>query len=327
MGKPANLSFRVVEGWEKLPEGYVHKDVVGVAVDKRDRVYVLGRYDSRVLVYEPDGTFVMSFGEGLFTGRTHGLTIGPDDSVYCVDDRDHTVRKFSPDGRLLMTIGQVGVASDTGYTGTIDSIKRGGPPFNRPTHLAVASNGELYVTDGYGNARVHRFSAEGKHIQSWGEPGTGPGQFHLPHSIQIAPDGRLLVCDRENDRIQFFSPTGEYLGQWTHLQRPTDVCIGPDGLVYVTELAWHVGQHSFVHGDITEFKHGRVAVLDLETGEVLHRFGGPDITAPGNFCAPHCIAVDSQGDLYVGEVTWTDFVSKGKVPEGTHMFQKFARVK
>lgn len=325
MGKPGKLSFKLVEGWEQLPAGFVHKDVVGVAVDASDRVYVLARYDPRVLVYEPDGRFVMSFGEGMFTGRTHGLTIGPDGSVYCVDDRDHTVRKFSPDGNLLMTIGTVGVASDTGYTGTIASIQRGGPPFNRPTHLAVAPNGDLYITDGYGNARVHRFSAEGKLIQSWGEPGIGPGQFHLPHSVKIAPDGRVVVCDRENDRIQFFSPEGEYLSEWSHLQRPTDIYFGPDGLAYVSELAWHVGQHSFVHGEITEFKHGRVAVLDPATGEVLHRWGGPDITTPGNFCAPHCLAVDSRGDVYVGEVTWTDFVSKGKVPEGTHMFQKFAR--
>ena len=324
MSASEKLSYQVVESWEQLPAGYKHQDVVGVAVDSRDRVYVLTRYDPRVIVYERDGAFVTSFGEGMFTGRTHGLTVAPDDSVYCCDDRDHTVRKFSPDGKLLMTIGTVGVASDTGYTGTIASITHGGPPFNRPTNLAIAPNGDLYVTDGYGNARVHRFTADGQHIQSWGEPGTGPGQFHLPHGLKVMADGRVMVADRENDRIQFFSPTGEYLSEWTHVQRPTDIFITKEGLIYVSELAWRPGQASFRHGPVTELKHGRVVVFDAK-GNVVTRWGGPDILAPGNFCAPHCICVDSHGDVYVGEVTWTDFVSKGLVPEGTHMFQKFAR--
>ena len=122
--------------------------------------------------------------EGLFTNRTHGLTVGAD-AVYCADDGDHTVRKFSSDGTLLLTIGTAGVASDSGYDGkSTASIQRGAPPFNRPTNVAVAPSGDLYVSDGYGNARVHRFSADGKLIQSWGEPGLAPGQFNLPHGIR-----------------------------------------------------------------------------------------------------------------------------------------------
>jgi DNA-binding beta-propeller fold protein YncE len=223
--------FKVIEGWEKLPEGYTHRDVVGMAVGSRDRVYVLTRGDARVIVYERDGTFVASFGEGLFTERTHGITIGPDDSVYTVDDGDHTVRKFSPTGELLMTIGTPGVYSDTGYQpgDWVDKIQRGGPPFNRPTNIALAPNGDLYVADGYGNARVHRFTADGQLVQSWGEPGIGPGQFNLPHGIAVAADGHVFVTDRENDRIQIFSSDGKFLAQWTHVQRPTDVFIDRDG--------------------------------------------------------------------------------------------------
>lgn len=165
--------YTVVEGWEQLPEGYIHRDVPDVAVDSRDRVYLITRNDPRVIVYERDGTFVRSWGERILTERAHGITIDSDDFVYCVDDADQTVRKFTPDGKLLMTIGTSGLASDTGYDGSkqslyerLSSIKRGGPPFNRPTAVAIAPSGEIYVSDGYGNARVHRFSPEGKLIQS-----------------------------------------------------------------------------------------------------------------------------------------------------------------
>jgi hypothetical protein len=317
--------FEVLEGWEKLPENYVHKDVDGVATDSRDRVYLLTRGDARVIVYERDGTFVTSWGEDVFTPRTHGICIGPDDSVWTVDDGDHTVRKFTPEGKPLMVIGTPGVASDTGYDGkTVQSIKRGAPPFNRPTDAAVAPNGDLYVVDGYGNARVHHFTAGGKLIRSWGEPGTGPGQFHLPHAVFVARDGRVLVADRENDRIQFFSQEGDYLDQWTHVQRPTDIYIDREGLVYVSELWWRVGQSSFVHGSIKHDLPGRVSVLDLK-GNVLLRWCSADRCAAGNFIAPHTLCVDSRGDLYVGEVTYTFGVKNGLVPADAHTFQKFMR--
>ena len=317
--------FEVLEGWEKLPEHYVHKDVDGVATDSRDRVYLLTRGDARVIVYERDGTFVTSWGEDIFTPRTHGICIGPDDSVWTVDDGDHTVRKFTPEGKQLMVIGTPGVASDTGYDGkTVQSIKRGAPPFNRPTDAAVAPNGDLYVVDGYGNARVHHFTPNGKLIRSWGEPGTGPGKFHLPHAVFVAHDGRVLVADRENDRIQFFSPEGDYLDQWTHVQRPTDIYIDRDGLVYVSELWWRVGQSSFVHGSIKHDLPGRVSVLDLK-GNVLLRWCSADRCAAGNFIAPHTLCVDSRGDLYVGEVTYTFGVKNGLVPADAHTFQKFMR--
>ena len=317
--------FQVVEGWEKLPPGYVHADVDGVAVDSKDRVYLLTRKDARVVIYERDGSFVGSWGEGIFTPRTHGIFIGPDDSVYTADDGDHTVRKFTKDGKQLMMIGKPGVSSDTGYDMKegIKSIKRGGPPFNRPTKPLVAPNGDIYVVDGYGNARVHRFTADGKFVQSWGEPGTGPGQFNLPHSLAITPDNKVMVCDRENDRIQFFTMDGKYLDQWTHVQRPTDVCIR-NGLVYVSELWWRAGQASFVHGPIKYDLPGRVSVFDL-AGNVLLSWTSADRAAPGNFVAPHCLTVDSHGDLYVGEVTWTFGISRGGVPEDAHTFQKFAR--
>ncbi len=225
---------------------------------------------------------------------------------------------------MLQTIGRPGVAADTGYDGrSLESI-RGGPPFNRPTNLAVAPGGDLYLTDGYGNCKVHRFSAAGELLQSWGAPGSGPSQFHLPHGVAVAADGRVLVADRENDRLQFFSPDGAFLEQWTDVQRPTNFALDGAGRVYVAELWWRVGQRSPVHGEITTDRPGRVSIFDPE-GRVLARWGGPDRCAPGNFVAPHDLCVDSRGDLYVAEVTHTFAGRAGLAPPDCHTFQKFTR--
>ncbi|HEY8597930.1 MAG TPA: peptidyl-alpha-hydroxyglycine alpha-amidating lyase family protein [Thermomicrobiales bacterium] len=320
------LRYEVIADWEQLPDGYTHLDVVGIAVDSRDRLFLLGRQQPRVLIYERDGTFVGSWGEGLFTERTHGLTIAPDDSVFIVDEGAEVVYKFTPTGELLLTLGNKGVASDTGYDGqSLASIVRGGPPFNRPTNVAVAPNGELYVSDGYGNARVHRFSAAGELLGSWGEPGNGPGQFNLSHGVAVAPDGRVFVADRENDRIQIFAPDGAYLTEWRQVQRPTNVAFGSDGRVYVSELWRRAGETSMLHGLIPDDHPGRASVLDLD-GNILARWGGPGRCAPGSFVAPHDICVDSHGDVYVGEVAWTFGVKPGHVPAGCHALQKFRRI-
>jgi len=321
------IRYEVVEEWEKLPAGYRHLDVDGVAVDARDRVYLLTRSDARVIVYEPDGTFVRSWGEDIFTPRTHGIAVGPDGLVYTTDDGDHTVRKFTPAGEELMVIGTPGKPSDTGYDQQkgAGSIRRSGPPFNRPTGVAIAADGDIFVSDGYGNARIHRFTAEGKLRYSWGEPGTGPGQFNLPHGVCLDAAGRVLIADRENDRIQLFTQEGEYLDQWTHIQRPTDICVDRDGLIYVASLWWQVGQTSCVNGPIRHDLPGHISVLDAD-GNLLLRWISADRCAAGNFLAPHTICVDSRGDLYVGEVTHTFGVSRGLAPADCHTFQKFVRI-
>ena len=325
------LRYRVVDGWEQLPATFTHLDCVGVDVDSRDNVYLFTRNQPRVIVYRRDGTFLRSWGEGFFTDRTHGITIGPDDSVYCVDEGVHCLYKMTPAGELLQTIGtegigKKGVAGQTGYDGTLESI-RGGPHFNRPTNLAIAPNGDLYVSDGYGNCKVHRFSAAGEHIQSWGNPGTGPGQFNLPHGVAVTADGRVIVADRENDRLQFFSPTGEFLTQWTDVQRPTNVDVDREGRIYVSELWWRVGQRSQVQGEITRDQFGRVSVFSPD-GTLLARWGheGGAPTDAGRLIAPHDVCVDSHGDVYVAEVTNTFAVKPGAVPANSHTFQKFARV-
>jgi DNA-binding beta-propeller fold protein YncE len=234
------------------------------------------------------------------------------------------VRRFTPGGKLLLTLGTMDTPSDTGYDGkdTRTALRPAGP-FNRPTNLAVGPRGDLYVSDGYGNCRVHRFSPAGALLRSWGTAGQGPGQFFLPHGIAAAADGRVFVCDRENDRIQIFDPDGEYLAEWTDTQRPTHLVFDAAGRAYVSELWWHRGQVSGRHGAIDAPRPGRISVFDRD-GRLLARWGGPDACAPGSFAAPHGLAVDSRGDVYVSEVTWTFAVSRGLVPEGCHTFQKFA---
>jgi len=319
-------SFEVVAGWEQLPTGYQHPDVADVAVDSGGRVYLFCRSEHPVLVYERDGRFVRSWGEGVFTMRAHGITMAPDDTIWFTDDGDQTVRRFTRDGRLLQTVGTSGLASATGYDGkSVTSISRGGLPFNRPTNLAVAPNGDLYVSDGYGNARVHHFSSGGELRRSWGEPGTGPGQFMIPHGIAVHEDGRVFVCDRENDRIQIFSPDGEFLAEWTDVVRPMQVVVAPSDRVFVVEVGWRAGLFPWQTAPGPNPPGARLSVFDRE-GQLLARWGEGDPCATGNFFAPHDVCLDTHGDLYVGEVVMSAGGNRGAVPPDCHALQKFVRM-
>ena len=322
---PAAPKLEPVENWERLPAGYSHRDVAGVAVDRNDRVYLATRVRSCIFVYERHGTFVSTWGEGLFSDRLHGLSFHPDGTLFVVDDGGHSVRHFTVDGRELAPIGPVGKPSDTGYDGSnLATIERSAGPYNRPTNIAVAPNGDLYVTDGYGNARVHHFSPDGKLIRSWGEPGTGPSQFAIPHGICVLPDKRVLVADRENDRIQVFDPTGAFLAEWSDVQRPTQLVLGPDGLLYVAELWWVKGLRTPKGQEIPDHRFGRISVLDHD-GNPVARLGGAPPGAPGSFTAPHGVAVDSAGDVYVADVAYTIGVRPGLVSAAVPTLHKLQR--
>jgi sugar lactone lactonase YvrE len=191
----------------------------------------------------------------------------------------------------------------------------------------------MFVADGYGNARVHHFDARGKLLNSWGEVGTGPGQFHLPHGIALDNEEHVIVCDRENDRLQFFDRSGRFLYMWTDVLRPTDCIVDADGLVYVSELWRPVepGQGSFTHGYAAHDLPGRVSVFGSD-GVVVARWGADsdNRAAPGNFIAPHGLAVDSKGSLYVAEVSGSFGGMVGRTPLEDclkHQVQKFRRVR
>ena len=301
--------YRLVDGWAKLPEGESFIDVGGISIDSQDRLYIFNRSKHPMMVFDSEGNFLTSWGAEHFT-RAHGSCIGPDGAIYCTDDKNHTVTKFDADGHVLMVLGTKDTPSDTGYRDVrelferISSITKGGPPFNRPTGVALSSTGAIYVADGYANARVHKFSPDGKLLFSWGEPGPGPGQFRLPHSIFIDQRDRIWVPDRENHRIQIFDDKGNFLTQWTDLIRPTDVFIDTDETVYVSELC------------------KRVSIFTID-GRLLARWGNESHEASDPlFLSPHAVAVDSKGDLYIGEVSMTN----SKVDRGPRTIQKFVRI-
>lgn len=311
--------------WAKLPIGWSWTEVVAVATDAEDHVYVFNRGEHAVMVFNPDGTFLHSWGEGLFA-RPHGIFIGPDDAVYCTDDLDHTVRKFTPDGRLLLTLGTSGKPSNTGAT-SVDyrTILRFGPPFHFPTNLALSPEREMYVCDGYGNARVHKFSSDGRLIFSFGEPGNGPGQFQVPHGIAVDRQGTVYVADRENSRIQLFTPDGRFLSEWTDVARPCQIFIDEAGNVFVAELGFRAGMWPGTTAPTADAPGGRVSIFDRH-GELQARWGGgQNPCAPGDFFAPHGICVDSHGDIYVAEVTLSAGGNRGLVPRTCHTLQKFTR--
>jgi DNA-binding beta-propeller fold protein YncE len=319
--------FEAVVGWETLPEGWSFVEVAGVAVDSRDQVFVFNRGEHPIVVFDREGRFLDAWGEGRFA-RPHGITIGPDDTVYCTDDLDHTVKVFASDGTHRGTLGVSGRPSDTGAT-SIDfrTIRHAGPPFHYPTNLAVGPSGLLYVSDGYGNARVHVFDPDGSHRFSWGEPGGGPGQFRVPHGIAVAPDGTVIVADRENSRLQFFRPEGRFVREWTDVARPCQVATDGNGLVYVAELGYRAGMWPGTTAPGPDATGGRVSVFD-PGGRLLARWGGgADPCAPGDFYAPHDLCLDSRGDLYVGEVIWSAGGNRGAVPADCHSLQKFARAR
>jgi DNA-binding beta-propeller fold protein YncE len=325
IGHCEDFGYTANGAWHRLPSGLGWTEVAGVATDRQDRVYVFSRGPHLLMCFEQDGTFVGSWGEGLFV-RPHGITLGPDDAVYCTDDSDHTVRKFTPDGRLLLTLGTRGKPSDTGAT-SLDyrTILRAGPPFHYPTNLALSPEGDMYVTDGYGNARVHKFSPDGRLLFSWGEPGSGPGQFHLPHGIAVDRQGIVYVADRENSRIQLFTSAGKLLAEWTDVARPCQVFIDDAEKVYVAELGFHAGHWPGNPPPAPDATGGRLSIFH-RSGQLLARWGGGrNPYAAGDFFAPHGICVDSHGDIYVAEVVMSGGGNRGRVPLDCHSLQKFQR--
>lgn len=291
----AGHPYEVVEGWGTLPDGYTFHQVAGIAADDEDNIYLFMRGDHNVIVLDRDGNFLREW-DAKFT-QPHGMTIGRDGNLYFADMGDHTVTKYSPDGELLMTLGKKDQPSDTGGEVERFLVVRAAGPFNKPTGIAATESGDIFVSDGYMNARVHKFAADGSYLMAWGAPGkTAPSHFHNPHGIGIDPTGRVIVCDRENHRIQVFDQQGNPLDIWTaDFRLPTSVCFGPDDTVLVTEL-----EHRF-------------SILD-RNGNLIGRWGGEERREPGQFVAPHCVTVDSRGDIYVGEVL-----------DGRRV-QKFARI-
>ncbi len=285
------FKYEALESWGEFPSDAVVRDAPAVAIDADDNVYVMTRDTNYpVVVFDAGGAFLRTFGQGSFSERTHGIFIAPDGTIYCADDGTHVITQWSPSGELLSTLGKRDAPAE----------KWGGEPFNRPTHAAISPvTGRIYVSDGYGNSRVHKFSADGEHILSWGSPGIDAGQFIRPHNLAIDDQDRIYVADREAHRVQLFDADGNFLTMWNNIHRPDGMTLGPDGNIYIGELNGMPGVD-----DAPGLGH-RVSILSRD-GELLARLGAPEEgDAPGQFVAPHGIAVDSRGDVYVSEVAYT----------------------
>ena len=288
--------YRVVENWAKLPDGWTFKDVAAVGVDSKDRVYVFNRGEHPMMVFDREGNFLRSWGEGVFR-RAHGIDIDAHDNLYCTDDGDHTVRCCTTEGRIDLTIGVPGKPAPF----------MSGEPFHRCTHTALSPKGEIYVSDGYGNARVHKFDPGGRLLMSWGSSGTEPGQFNIAHNIATDDDGWVYVADRENHRVQVFDGNGKYETQWNNLHRPCGLycCRGKAPTFVIGELGpgMRVNLRAPNLGP-------RLSIVDAK-GKLIARLGGKDGPGlePGKFLAPHGLALDSKGDIYVGEVAYTNWTT------------------
>lgn len=277
--------YEVVESWPTMPEGTSWGQVVEIVVDSQDRVFVFHRGTPSPMIFNTAGDYQGTWPESDHWRDIHGVTVGSDSDgeYFIVVDRDrHQVSRTTLDGDVAWTLG------------TRDTPGAEGKPFNRPTDSAIAPNGDIYITDGYGNANVHQFTSKGEHIRTWGSRGVGPGQFNLPHGVRITErrgEPTVYVCDRENHRIQLFTLDGEYITKLTGVKQPADLVVDSDGVRYVAEL-----QH-------------RITILDTDDSTIT-RLGGESNPEPGSFVAPHTVWFDSQGSLYVGEVLEGQRVSK-----------------
>jgi peptidylamidoglycolate lyase len=292
---PSGEVYRPVPGWPSLAEGVIGQ-VGGVAVDSHGDVIVFHRAgrvwegeeialefiaSETVLILDAQtGELLDSWGVNMFV-MPHGLTIDHEDNLWLTDVGLQQVFKFDRAGNLLMALGERGVPGE-------DSSH-----FNMPTDVAVAPDGSFYVSDGYRNSRVIKFSPEGDYVTSWGRYGTGPGQFDVPHSIALDSQGQVYVADRGNARLQIFDGAGQFLTEWRgrSLGRPWAVRISANGNVFIID-----------GGDQAEFWPDRARILKLDSdGNIMASFGSYG-DAPGQFVWPHAIALSSEDVFYVGEV-------------------------
>ena len=285
--------YRFERDWAKLPRwwnfGEAHlpgpprTSVKGACAANGD-VYVVSRSAHPITVFDAEGRFITSWGEGEFSSFVHGMTIDRGGKIWITDTGLHTVTQHEPDGTLLRTLGERHFSSPTLY----------GNPFNMPTGVAFASDGSFFVSDGYGNSRVMKFGADGSFIMQWGSFGDGPGQFNTPHGIAIGPDGNVYVADRGNARVQIFDQRGTFLGEWK------------DGAKYGRPwaLAFNKEGHAFIvdGGDQPAQPPDRARIIEVDIkGTPVSTFGSYG-NQDGQMIWPHSITIDKDDAIYVGEV-------------------------
>lgn len=292
-----NTQYELVNNWPQLPAGFRLGDVTGVGVDTAQNVFIFHRANREWLsvssipnkpiaektILELDkttGKIINSWGAGIFI-MPHGLTIDKNNNVWVTDVGSHQIFKFTHEGVLLMKLGEAGVPSnDTAH-------------FNMPTGIAVTNDGSFYVSDGYGNSRVIKFSASGKYLFEFGKKGNEPGEFDIPHSIDLDKKGNVYVADRENDRVQVFDTNGKFLKQ-----------LANESFGYIYSVAVDTMNNKILATDylsnIFRTKGSDVIVFDT-AGNIENRFGKSGLY-DGPVCRYHDLAVDKEGNIYVGDI-------------------------
>jgi sugar lactone lactonase YvrE len=291
--------YRSVENWAKMPEGRKWGASAAVDIDRDGKsIWVAERCGANscvgsmldpILKFDETGKLVRAFGAGMFV-FPHGLYVDAQDNIWVTDGlgqdgKGHQVFKFSPEGKVLLTLGKAGVAGD------------GPDTFNKPSDVLVAPNGDIFVADGHGgdsNARIVKFSPDGKFIKSWGKKGTAQGEFDVPHCLAMDAAGRLLVCDRNNNRIQFFDQDGTYLDSWSQFSRPSSIWVAGDTL-YVAD-----SESESVSKNHDGWKRG-IRIGSLKDGSVTYFIPDPVDKATTTSSAEG-LAVDAKGIIYGAEV-------------------------
>lgn len=297
-------TYEIVEGWAMGAETGIDGtfDVAGTGVDSKGNVYLFNRGPIPVIVVDRDGKLVRRWGDKATFPNAHAVTVDPEDNIWLTDTFDHTVRKCTPDGKVLMTLGESGKPADPMC----------GRPFCQCTHMAIhPGTGELFISDGYGNARVHKYTPDGRLLFSWGEHGNKPGQFNLPHNIATDRDGYVYVADRENMRVQVFTPNGKLVDMWTEMARPCGLFIDSKAgtqMAYIGELsaAWWAQVSYKLWDMVNQPAMGpRISLYTLDGTHRASLLENGQGDAPNQMMAPHGVSVDAEGSIYIGEVSST----------------------
>ena len=261
-------AYRLVPNWGELPAGMQYGEVPGMTIDPAGRIFAFTRAEPPVIEFDAAGKVLKTWGANMFVWP-HGIRVDRDGFLWITDGRARNgigqqVFKFTRDGQLVMTLGKKGVSGD------------GPDTFNSPTDVAIAPNGDIFVSDGHVNSRIVKFAKDGTFIKAWGKRGEGPGEFNVPHTIFFDSRGRLLVGDRSNRRIQIFDQDGTFLDQWTQFGSPSGIFITPDDTLYVVDY------------------NDRMALFVGSAKDGSIRTKSEQVLAEG-------VAVDRQGSIYVGE--------------------------